>query len=109
MDQFIDIGNPLNDPSERLILNVTTIKSFSIISRMNGDFSGWTLPETDSEFFLVVSLKNEEEYLVELDDVVDVEEDHLYEPERPDRIMDEFLSTVVREFQDELDIKKLKN
>lgn len=109
MSQFIDIGNPLNTPRERLILNVSTIKSFSIISRMNSDVSNWSLPESDSEFFLVVTLKNDEEYLVELDGLLDQDEDQLYQPDEPDRIMDEFLSTLVKEFQDQLDIKSIQD
>lgn len=109
MSEFIDLGNPINDPVERLILNASTIKSFKVISRMNNEFSSVSLPETDSEFFLLVTLKNDEEYLFELDGTMDVEETELYEPSQPDRIMDEFLSTVVDQFKDQLEIKSLRS
>ena len=108
LTDFVDLGNPINDPVERLILNSSTIKSMKIISRMNGEWSSLSLPESDSEFFLLVTLTNEEEYLFELDAVAETTDSGLYQPERPDQMMDEFLSTVVEQLKDQLDIKSLR-
>lgn len=108
MAEFIDIGRPVNDPSERLILNASTVKSFSIVSRMGNQLNSHSLPESDSEFFMIVTLKNDEEYLIELDGFVEAEDQDLYRPEEPERMMDEFLSTLVDQLDEKINVNRLR-
>lgn len=107
MSQFLDIGNPLNDPRERLIVNTSRITCFSIVSRMGESSSYGPIPETNSEFLLLVELKSKEKYVVELDGLLDEVDSELYQPSSPDQIMDEFLSSVVNELKGTIEIQSL--
>jgi len=109
MSQFVDIGKPLNDPRERLILNTSTIKSFSIVSRMGKQKNSVEFPDTNSEFLLSIELKSGENYFVELDGMSNGPGEELYQPSQPDQVMDEFLSVVIDELMDSLDMGSLKS